>query len=294
MFDATKYFNDYHVSFISEGHKHCQPGWIQLPCPFCIGNPGFHLGFNLSKGYFNCWRCGFHSNLEVIKTLSNTNWSNAKEISKVYESTGIFYKPKFKIKKKKFKLPLGTEEVKKRHIKYLEKRNYDSKEIINTWGLLGTGTVGPYKHRLIAPITFNGRIVSFQGRDITNKSKLKYKACPMAYEIINHKNILYGLDEAIGDTCILVEGITDVWRLGKGAIATFGIETKETQIDLIAERFNRVNILFDDDPQAIKQAYRIGHKLIHLGCSVTINLIEGDPGDLSNEEASDIVRKIFG
>ena len=51
-------FEDYKIPYFTEGYKYCRPGWVNIDCPFCIGSPGPHLGYNLSGNYFNCWRCG--------------------------------------------------------------------------------------------------------------------------------------------------------------------------------------------------------------------------------------------
>ena len=37
--------------------------------------------------------------------------------------------------------------------------------------------MGKYKNRIIIPIYYNNKLVSYHSRDITNKSKIKAKAC---------------------------------------------------------------------------------------------------------------------
>ena len=44
MFDAKRFLDDYSIQYITEGHKHSRPGWIQIKCPFCNSREGWHLG----------------------------------------------------------------------------------------------------------------------------------------------------------------------------------------------------------------------------------------------------------
>lgn len=297
-FDAENFLVDHGIKYITEGTKHCQYGWIQMECPFCTGNPGYHLGYNLYKDYFNCWRCGFHSTIEVIHAFSLVGWDKAKEVRRQYSahmsSRAHLLPEKSKEKAEKVLFPKGIGPVTQRHLDYLESRNFDPDRIVKEWGLLGTGPVGPYKHRLIAPIYYNKHLVSYQGRDYTGKSELKYKACPQDMEVIDHKNILYGLDKVRGKMCVLVEGITDAWRLGTGAVASFGIETKPTQIYLLAEKMRKVFVMFDDDPQAVKQAEGIAHNLAMCGVDTEICLIDGDPGGLEQDIADSYMSELLG
>jgi hypothetical protein len=50
--DITRLLQDYNIDFVSENHKHSRPGWVNVRCPFCTGNEGYHLGFNLNEEYY--------------------------------------------------------------------------------------------------------------------------------------------------------------------------------------------------------------------------------------------------
>jgi DNA primase len=181
------------------------------------------------------------------------------------------------------------------HKKYLQKRNFDADRLEAEWDLLGTGPVGDYKLRIIAPITFRGRVVSYQGRALSELASLKYKACRLDEEVIPHKTLLYGLDRASGHSAIVVEGITDVWRLGFGAVATFGVQWTREQIVLLRE-YPRVFIMYDfGEAEAEEQGRRLAYALAGLGVSVELLLdAQGDPADLSNEDAKLLMREIRG
>ena len=115
----------------------------------------------------------------------------------------------------------------------------------------------------------------------------------MNKEIIYHKNILYGLDHA-KNSCILVEGVLDVWRLGYGAVSCFGAKTKPSRLHLLAERFKEVFIMIDDDKTGYKQAHNIAYDLSSLGIQTEICLIKGDPAELSNEKAKEYKSELIG
>jgi len=295
-FDVEEFFRDYGVRNISEGHKHTRPGWINSPCPFCTGNQGYHLGFNLSADFFRCWRCGFHSNVEVIREIAGVPWGKAKDLLREYytgqRSVRDYVRREAGADRLRF--PPGTGEIGPPAIQYLTRRGFAWEEIRDTWGVKATGPIGPYRFRIIAPIRYHGRLVSYQGRDWTEKQTEKYKACAIEDEVIHHKEILYGIDEAEGRKVILVEGITDVWRLGPGTVAGFGIEMKQSQVLLLAEKFSEVYVMFDDDPQAIKKAEEIAYNLAMVGVETEICVIDGDPGALPEEKAIKYRRELIG
>lgn len=297
MFDVLRFLKDHHVDFITEGNKHCRPGWVQVHCPFCNGSQNYHLGINLDQGYGHCWRCRGKSLWTLVKGLTRENNSRIYQIIEHYSNGRPVLERKAEIKvdiRKNVKLPMGSSEMTERHRKYLIKRNFDPDLLEHEWELLGTGPIGEYRHRIIAPIYYHRKLVSFQGRDITNKSELRYKACSIDKEVIHHKHILYGLDKVRGDELILVEGITDVWRFGTGAVATFGTGFTRQQAQILS-RFRRCHILFDPEPVAQKTAEELAWHLQMLGVDAPLVwLAEGeDPGSLSQKEADYIKKQLL-
>ena len=298
VFNAKDFFTDFGIEYLETGHKHCRYGWIQTKCPFCTGNPGYHLGYNLTHGFFTCWRCGYHPVVRVVHIFTAFGWEKSKELVAEY-SDGFCPPPTLPLKDKNnpihLKLPRFTRVLKEPHKEYLQKRGFIPEVLQEKWRIKGTGPIGVFKHRIIAPIYFNGALVSYQGRDYTDKSNLRYRACDRRSEIIHHKDILYGIDLAKGSSCILVEGITDAWRLGPGAVATFGIKYTESQFALLWERFDKVFIMFDDDKEAVKRAKKLGAELSTVfNIKAEICLIKGDPGSLPQKKADRYKRQLLG
>lgn len=305
MIDIIKIYQRFGIPYQTEGHKHVRSGWIGIPCPFCTGNPGYHLGYCYDRnskyaGAFHCWRCGGKNLIEVLSSLLNTDTSSTWSIIKEYQidGTGPIISTKTERKgptkgRSTCQLPIGTKPIQEIHRQYLQNRNFNPDKIEEIWKIQATGPVGNYKHRIIIPIFFNKKLVSYQGRDITNKSSMKYKACPQDLEAREHKTCLYGLDEVQGDSVVVVEGVTDVWRLGIGAVATFGIEYKHDQIPLL-KRFKNIFILFDSEPQAQEQARLLSITLYSPERHIEIlELSEGDPGEMNQSDADDLMKELL-
>lgn len=298
--DIIQLYQDYSIEYHTEGHPHCREGWVNVECPHCTGNPGLHLGYNLEENFFSCWRCGWKPIDQTIAKLLNVPEREARQIIKRYGL--LVSKPveeqKVKVHVKAFKLPSGTMLLQEYHRRYLENRNFDPDYLVKVWGLLGTGPVSnldkiDYKLRIIIPFIWGNELVSFDSRDITGKDPGRYKACPKDREIIAHKSILYGKQEAWKNTGILVEGPTDVWRLGTSSFACSGIKYTPEQVRVIPNYFKRIAVCFDDDPQAKIQANKIVAELKFRNVDAFRIDIKGDPGDMEQNEADYLVKQLI-
>jgi len=278
-----------HLSIeFSESGKHHTQGWVQVHCPYCEvdSTPG---GVHLSKFYYHCWRCGWRRLPDILSQLSGIPEHEIKKLLKNLAPTESTFSLETERKETDLHLPPGTGEMKRNHLRYLRTRKFNSKEMKQHWDLKGIGHMGPYKFRIIAPIYLDGVLVSFQGRDTTGKSELKYKACSKENEVIHHKHILYGMDHIRNRKAIIVEGITDAWRIGPGAIATFGIQFTPQQVFLLAQRLDEVYIAFDAEDLAQEQAQKLGYELDSFGIKTSLICIEeGDPGDLNKAQVTEI------
>jgi len=289
-------YQDFHITFQTEGHKHCRPGWVNTICPFCIGNPGLHLGAPLSGTHFYCWRCGAHSVPQTLSKLLHISYEQALAIQKQYGGYSG-EKPEKPMKTKRFKFPSNVVDLLPSHKKYLSKRGFNPEKIEAEWGVSSLGPICLldgiyYSHRILAPILWGGNAVSFQARDVTGKSSLKYIACPQARETYHHKHILYGRQDEWTRKGICVEGITDAWRFGIMAFATFGIEFTREQIREMKKHFDFVYVIFDDEPQAVIKAEMLVAELRFRGVGAMRVPIVGDPGGMAQGDADDLVKSL--
>ena len=295
--NIQRLFRDHNVVYYTEG-KNVSPGWTNVRCCWC-NDTSNHLGFSPS-GTFVCWRCGAHPFTKTLARLLDVDENAVYDIVKEYGGRRRPAKtPTVQIRRKAHRLPSGTGLLNDNHRRYLIKRGFDPDELVGTWGLLATGPVAlldkiDYKHRIVAPIMWNNKQVSFQARDITDRHRLRYISCPPERELIAHKDIVYGRQDLWTDTGICVEGITDVWRFGTSAFATFGTEFTKAQVRVIAAHFKKVFIVFDSEDKAQLQARQLADDLCERGLRVYIRTVTAsDPGSMSQSEAKRFLRSML-
>lgn len=295
MFNAHRYLRDRRIQTWLAG-KNVSPDNIGIRCPLC-NDPSNHGSFFPDGGYA-CWRCGWHPVEDVIIALEKCQPHEAYRILLDYE-TDHGYLPVLKHQPKalglqgKLDWPPGTLPLQSPHKAYLRGRGFDPDFLEAKYGLRGAGPAGIYAWRIITPIFWNGQFVSYQGRDITGRAKIKYLSCKPEFELYPHKHLLYNIDNA-REMGIIVEGTFDVWRLGDGAVATIGSTTTKQQTILAAERFRKVFLLFDSEKPAQAKAKKMGDMLSVLGVeAVNIMLAHGDPADMSQEESNELKQSLL-
>ena len=304
MFDANQFLRDYNIDH-STRSSHSTRGWVNIECPLCRGNPGYHGGFvvddpRFDEGY-RCWRCGWHWIPKVIAALLKIDTIDAIKLAKKYGLSDKRERSRENRTKRRRKSPdsaIGFDAflpLDRLCVRYLEQRGFDARKLESEWGLRSAPITSPYCYRVIAPIYLDGVLISYQGRDITGKSKMKYKACLREHEAYPHQHSLYGIDKAKGKTGLILEGITDVWRIGPPAVGTFGIDWTIPQAGLFASKFDSYFILYDNDPQAVEQAYALARRLNHYGLTGEIITLDDyqDPGEMTKKDVLEL-RRILG
>jgi hypothetical protein len=292
-----QFLTDHHIPYVTD-HKNVRGGWVGLDCPFCGTKDKYHLGYSLEENYFSCWQCGGHSAKSVIAKLLGVTFNKAEDIIRKYGGrTHTDTEHRVKVHTKRLELPPGDLSLRNNHKQYLHKRNFDWKYLEQEWGIMGTDPIARVDHinygnRILAPIYWNKRLVSFQTRDITGSHSAKYMACPPEREIISHKHILYGKQESWGDVGLCVEGIFDVWRLGTNAFAVLGIKFTTEQIRAIIRVFKEVIILFDPEEIAQWRARTLIAELEFKGVKARKVELNCDPADLDQDEADYLVKHL--
>jgi 5S rRNA maturation endonuclease (ribonuclease M5) len=294
IFNVIKYLEDKNISYWTEG-KNVTNGWVNVQCPFCSDTSN-HGGFNLKNNWYNCWKCGSHSIYDFIMQVEDINFREAKQKFIYYTKNNNIIIQKEKVQlSEKLSLPNGTKKLKLIHKKYLIKRKFNPDLLEKKYNLLGTNYLGDFKFRLIVPIYYKNKMISFLGRDITGKSKLRYKNCSLSNQVVRHKDILYGIDDTkTNDVVIIVEGVTDCWRLGKGALATFGsMYTKKQMILLKNMGYKKIYIFFDNDKDAQTQAKNLAQSLAAFGIDVeNILYKKSDAGNMKQKNANNLMRDL--
>jgi len=293
---VEQFLKDHGIPY-STTHKNVREDWIGMDCPFCGTHDKYHLGYSLDEDYFSCWHCGGKSHVRVVSRLLLVSTSRAKTIIEQYGGkTKRKADPKVRVQSSKVKFPVGDLTLRIPHRQYLERRGYDPDELINDWDIKGTGPVAKldginFSHRILMPIYWQGRLVSFQTRDITGHREAKYITCPPEHEVMFHKHILYMHPEILEKRkAIIVEGILDAWRFHRSAAATFGVNYTVQQVRVIASLFDQAVIVFDPDEAAQEQAEKLKFDLKFKNVNVSTHTFTSDPGDLDQDEADDFLQ----
>jgi len=238
------------IKFVREGHHHSRAGWIQTDCPFCGRDSNkFHLGWNLESNYVHCWRCGHHKLNQTLVELTNISFVEINELIKsLTKSTNVIqHDPRGEVK-----IPNGVGDLQKQHRKYLQKRRYDPDEIAETWSVGGIGIHQNLSWRIFIPIIYQHETVSWTTRSVSDQVRVRYMSASANQEAMNHKQLLYG-EDFCNHAVIVHEGAFDVWRTGKGAVATCGTGFTRSQVLKLSNYPIRV-ICFDNEPEAQQRA----------------------------------------
>lgn len=288
--DLLTIFSRYHVDIDLTVNR----GWANVRCPWC-SDRGHHGGFNLAGSYYNCWKCGSHDLGQTLKRLLRLSFAQVAELLKEFEGHSKVVERLNSGFSKVTKLDWPGKPLIAGERKYLKSRGFDPKYLVSVYGIAGGGISGDWKYRILIPLFLDGRLVSYLGRDITGQSKMRYKNLALDKSILDPKDCLYNIDACKSDEVFILEGPTDVWRMGPGFVATLGTSVTSAQVKLIAQRFKRATFLFDPEPEAQAKAARTATQLAALGVATDLVDLEldDDPGSLSFEQAND-VRKELG
>jgi len=305
--NLLQYFEDKGIAVSLTGNN-VGKNFVGIRCiyPECTDTSN-HLGVHKQKLFHSCLKCGNKGNIfKMISMIEGCSYNEAKEIVKSYGGTVYFAQEERPLLERALVLPkscrtLTRGKFPKAIYNYLMGRRFDPFKIAFRYGLMTGGTTGFFKNRLVVPFFMNNEIVSALGSDIFGSSKIKYKNLPNEpdengicgrYSV---KDLVYNIDSA-NSIAVVVEGVTDVWRLGDGAMAVAGVGFTSSQIEaIIARGFEKVFILFDSEPLAQARAEVLATELLMLGQNVEIlNLNEGDPADLSQRDADEIMLELMG
>lgn len=269
------------ISIAPPGHHHQTHGWLQFDCPFCgKDSHKYHMGYNAADGYINCWRCGGHSILSALSELLNIPIGRVKKLLKDLDHPYVSKKQDDFRKKLNIPFPIGP--LKRVHEHYLKKRGYDLKELQQLWQIKGIGLAGKWSWRIFIPIINKGKTVSWTTRSLRDKGQ-RYVSADKRQELLPHKQLIYG-EDYIRDVVIITEGPFDVWKIGPGAVCTFGTAFSHRQVMQLCNVPHRY-ICFDNEKNAQKQAQKLTNALGPFpGETTNILLNAHDPGSAKDTE----------
>jgi DNA primase len=279
-------------------------------CPSC-GEGGRKTYINAETGLGNCFHgsCGMKFNkfklLRAVSGLSGEDFDNY--VQSVASEQGWMPKKEhatliqsdLAMPSKLHKLPVGDQ-----NLQYLQDRgvSLDSCRWFNlsycskgwwTYKLSdGVEKFVSYDQRVIVPIAdLEGRLVSFQGRDITGERLPKY-LFPVGYAVAgSHLYHGHAFTDGLTDHVVVGEGAFDAIAIHQAlqgekgcenmlAIATFGMHLsggpggQMEKLGLLRERgLKTVTLMWDGEGKALGQAVKAGMQLRGLGLTVRIAML---------------------
>lgn len=301
-------------------------------CPACGGN-AWKVYISVDTGYGNCFHgsCGLSFNLWTF-AKAHLGTADSKTVGQLFDqiAKGGGWRPKARAPKPvvpviigDLKLPLSIP-ADTAGIPYMNERGFSSRHQ-QEFGLRwckdgafkysredGTPATMPFSGRIIIPIfDLDGKMVTFQGRDITGVSDRKYLFPP---RLPSTARFIYNGHRAFAEKwahVVMGEGAFDVMAtqaaidgdrgfVGIGAVGSFGKKLTldcepgmETQLQSLLRLKDNglkiITILWDGEKDALKSAVKAADKLTGYGFIIRIAFLPRgmDPAEVSPE----IVRK---
>jgi len=270
-------------------------GELGFDCPRCGPNSEkYHLGVNLKKCVFNCFRCKYGGHLSKI--LKDYDFKSADLVSAAIKRPVLGVKPKgFKLINKKIWM-----------------KNRPLRRFLKSRGIfrlraqkLGMGVVEKgnwtdikrFAGRVIIPVIENGEWVYWVARAY-DKELEKKEISPRKDEMnVRRSDVIHGIDDVTPEHLVICEGIFDAERIrryGINAVALLGSNFSDVQCGkLLAKKAERVDLMLDGDVagrtgalKALKmlftRARRLNARIIHLPDGI-------DPDKLKDDELCDLL-----
>jgi hypothetical protein len=136
---------------------------------------------------------------------------------------------------------------------YVVSRNFNPVQLTQKYQvhycLCAEPEFGQATNRLVFPVLQGGKLVTWQARYIGEtdwRRVAKYYNCPGR----PNSNCLYGLDNATDrQLVVLVEGVTNVWRMGDNVCGLFRKTMSALQFDLIRQNWDFAVVMLDEDAE---------------------------------------------
>jgi hypothetical protein len=200
-------------------------------------------------------------------------------------------------------LPLLNDEVPSYILDYVRGRGFDPVELANEYFIhvarkgssyyMGEEKRTFFDDRLIVPLIQGARLVGWQARRCKDIRRDRYKYLNSK---LRKSHCLYNRDVAMfRRDLVIVEGVTDCWRIGPNSVAIFGKSASPRQVALLKTLWGfsgRAVICFDSDAAAEQEAltsrlriegvFPRGVSQIHLPVGV-------DPASLTKGEMTGLI-----
>lgn len=279
----------------AQQHHHVSQGWVGVECGRCSPGSGkFRLGFSLRTKAASCWVCGPTSPWVALANLTRDParlrelWPQVRGslFDKMLQVKGDAFQTAAWPSVQSLGSPAGA-----RARDYLQGRGFDLKELCRLWHPYVVHN-GPTAGRIMIPAVLSRVFVSYTTR-APDGTQPRYRSAPKSQELVPIKDCLYGHDY-VRDSAVVCEGPLDVWKIGPGAVATFGLSYTRKQVAKLSE-LQRVAVCFDREPLARSKSRALCAELSSLGVDAYDVVLESgkDPGDAHADEIRDLRRRFL-
>ena len=297
QFRMEDFLNDYNIPFI-DSHSILTSAYLGLEtCPMCGKHDGGkpYAAVRKDSTSITCWACkgsDFYGSLKVLTGITDRDQLNG--IYKKYgNSSGFISSSSNKsdeVRPTTIDIP-GSKVMSKQARAYIEDvREFPAEYLWEKHDLRVTSYQFP-SYKIIIPITYNNRIVSYTSRDWSGSSDTRVQSCAKDLEIVHHKDIFLGIDQVRGKNALVVEGPWDFFRVGNGSLSSFGSEITLAQIMLLSERFDTVFFMPDGkEKQALDLYTEAALVLQSIGTNAEIiELSEADDPDNIFKDPNELI-----
>jgi len=287
-----------------ESGKNVGANDINIDCPFCGADK--HLGVSINEGKVNCWVCtfeGMKKHPSLLKVLLESTGLPYEEIKSVMSENG--WEPyrsgtkdcgdglarRCSLPKETYSFDRNTP-ISRKALEYLKGRGFNEKTV-SKYRLQVAG-YGAYGNRIIIPIYFKGKLVSFTSRGFGSYKENRYKHSPLFMSSERMKNLLYNYDSAKKyRKAYLLEGPTDVWQMGDDSMGVFKSALSRPQRNLLMESgIESIVVVYDF--KAVSRAYETAEMVSLFIPKVKVVRLDEDRdvADRSREEISQLESEV--
>ena len=322
--DWEPFLLDNSIEFVRHG-PNVKKGNINISCPFCGDDPSHHMGIKLDGEGWGCWRQSSHrgkSPAFLVQALLSVPFGRARAIVEQYSVAdpgdisealkaleGHAVAVTGKYKGKRLELPEDFVDIKpkgttKRFFDYLYRRGFgdDTADVIETYELL-CAKVGHYQDRIVIPLFYKEKLVTWTGRAITRTTGDTPRYLSHSMEkgaLLRPTDFIYDEDSLRkgGKVLFICEGPFDRIKLDYyarefdcRATCTFTTALSDSQVAAIAGlsgRYSRRILLYDRT--AVSAQFEAMDRLGPFGveCGELPEYVE-DPGEFQPDDIPDFL-----
>lgn len=213
MIDWIPLFEEAGIPWRNQG-KNTSKRNVNICCPFCGDDVGYHLACSVAKDVYYCYREPTHNGGNIPKMLvaCGLDWTTAKALLDSH-SDGQGYT---RVEEKKETTPQTqrwerfepiTATEGRACLRYMQRRGFPNALEVASRYDLRYAELGSWAKRLILPVTENGEVVSWTARALWAEPNLKYKA-----DKTMHAGLVYA-PRLPRDKALIVEGPLDALKI---------------------------------------------------------------------------------